>query len=170
MNYLFRAAWWKIRPPPIPSPYLHSPRFASALESILTHYARKAQNIVEFGCLFGYSTAILARATNGSVYSYDTFERSTIRQARENMEKADVVKKVIFCKLSLYQWLAAPQPFDLMYIDVRNTDLILRDVYYTLYKDITAGRPILFEGAARLKLHFPHKVLCSIHPGLGLMQ
>lgn len=169
MLYLLRAAWWKLRPPPIPSPYLHSPRFAKEFEAILTHYARNAKRIIEFGCLHGFSTAILARATNGMVHSYDTFERSNIFDVRGNMIKADLGDKVILHQYDFNLWLVDPSRFDLMYVDVRNTPEILRKIYYALFKEIKAGTPILFEGAARLKLVFPHRVLCPLHPGLGLM-
>lgn len=172
MYYRIRAAWWKLRPPPILSPFLHSPEFAHQLKGNLYTYVCPAHNPVEFGCLYGWTTKILADAipSHRTLRTYDLFTRASITQVQDNL--GEVAKRVKFEKLNIWHWLDGHidlPPFDFMYVDVNNTELTFREVWRRAHKEIKDGVPILIEGATRMRLNIPHRVLIKEHPGLGLL-
>ena len=167
-----RALWWKLNPPPIPSPYLHHPKFAAQLEDLLALYASTASHPVEFGCLYGWTTNIIARSLQPSptLRVFDTFEQASIDQVKGNLK--DTWRKVEFHKLNIWHWLTGLETiedFDFMYVDVNNTELIFKEVWIKARPQISRGATVLVEGAARMRLNIPHMKIIATEPGLGLL-
>jgi len=113
----------------------------------------KPNKIVEFGCLYGYSTVAMALALKeldqGKIYCYDLFEEyeykhSTIQQTIENVKKYDVEEYVEFIQMDYYEWLKNPESFDLMHLDISNTGDIILKTYNSLPEDSI----VMFEGGS----------------------
>lgn len=171
VSHLMLRAKYKLFPPPIKSPYLYHPQFAREMRSILSLYASHASKIVEFGCLHGWSTVIMARTTPGFVQSFDNFTRGNTYQGTwNNICKAGFGGKVRLGYCNFFDWLADPPEFDLLYLDVNNTPAIIGKAYGALMGRIEDGATVLFEGAARFDAGVPHNVLCSLHPGIGVLK
>ena len=110
--------------------------------------------IVEFGCLYGYSTISMALALRelgkGKIKCYDLWEdyqykHSTIYQTRDNFKKHDLLEYVEFIKMDYYQWLYNPEEFDLIHLDISNTgDTILKT-----YNSLPKGSTVIFEGGSK---------------------
>jgi hypothetical protein len=167
-----RALWWKLNPPPIPSPYLHNPKFATQLENFLSSYAARAYHPVEFGCLYGWTTNIIARnlPPNITLYVYDTFEQASMDQVGYNLRNTWC--KVEFHRFNIWHWLAGLKTivdFDFMYVDVNNTELIFKEVWTKARPQISRGATVLIEGATRMRLNIPHMKIITTEPGLGLL-
>lgn len=113
----------------------------------------KPNIIVEFGCLYGYSTIAMAMALKqlgqGKIKCYDLWEdyqykHSTIQQTIENVKKYSLDEYVEFIQMDYYQWLLNPEPFDLMHLDISNTgDTILKT-----YNALSKGSVVMFEGGS----------------------
>ena len=113
----------------------------------------KPNKIVEFGCLYGYSTVSMALALKqlgrGKIYCYDLWEEyqykhSTISQTKENVIKYEVENYVEFIKKDYYEWLSNPEDFDLMHLDISNTG----DIISKTYSLLPTGSIVLFEGGS----------------------
>jgi predicted O-methyltransferase YrrM len=113
----------------------------------------KPNVIVEFGCLYGYSTVAMAMALKqlgqGKIKCYDLWEdyqykHSTTQQTIENIKKYSLDEYVEFIQMDYYQWLSNPEPFDLMHLDISNTgDTILKT-----YNALPEGSTVMFEGGS----------------------
>lgn len=117
----------------------------------------KPKVIVEFGCLYGYSTVAMALALKqlgeGKLKCYDLFEHyqykhSTLEQTKANLVKYGVEDYVEFHVMDYYDWLDNPEEFDLLHLDISNTGHIIIDTYLGLKSQIEKGSVIVFEGGS----------------------
>lgn len=113
--------------------------------------------IVEFGCLYGYSTVSMALALKelgrGLIYCYDLwdeypYKHSTLDITKENIKKYGVEDYVVFGKNDYFKWLKNPEQFDLMHLDISNTGDVISKTYDALLPQLTSGSTILFEGGS----------------------
>lgn len=167
---LYRRAKYKLFPPPIWSPFLYSPKFLNPFRETLTREAAKANVVVEFGCLRGFSTVILAKATPGMVYSYDWFKQYPYEETFANIVAAGVGGKVRLRKADYHELLGTSFRFDLLYVDVHNTNEKIEEIYRYTLPFIRLGSVVLFEGATRLNPKVPFEVLVAAKPGLGRLR
>lgn len=109
--------------------------------------------IIEFGCLYGYSTICMALALKnigkGKIYCYDIWEdyqykHSTFHQTKNNVIKYKVEDYVEFKKINFYDWLTNPESFDLMHLDISNTG----DIIEKLYDVLSPCERVIFEGGS----------------------
>lgn len=117
----------------------------------------KPKLIVEFGCLYGYSTVAIGLALKelgqGKLKCYDLWENyqykhSTIQQTIENVKKYGVEDYVEFIQMDYYEWLNNPEQFDMMHLDISNTGDTILKTYEILSNQINNGSIILFEGGS----------------------
>jgi predicted O-methyltransferase YrrM len=118
----------------------------------------KPMTVVEFGCLFGYSTVTIAMALrdigcNGKLYCYDLwdeypYKHSTIETTKSNLKKYQLENYVKFIKMDFYEWLKDPIEFDIMHLDISNNGKTIQDAYLNLKNKINNGSIILFEGGS----------------------
>lgn len=169
MYYRLRAAWWKIHPPKILSPFLHAPKFAKGLEATLAACAPRANRPVEIGCLYGWTTNIIAQRLRYGVrlLSIDTFTRATVEEVQANL--GPNAAKVDFQYGNLWHWLdGGPDlKFDFLYVDANNTESTFIELWKRTRRDIAHGAIVLVEGATRMRLNIPMKVVVPENPGLG---
>lgn len=166
--------WRCLVPPPIPSPYLNEP-FKSDLNRILSEHASKAKIAIEFGCLFGYTTSIIAKSlpADGALYSHDLFAEMSPIEVRRNLGKVGVpLSKVTLVRASVFDWMKNPQPFDFMWIDAALDSESLRYFHQRLRPFIISGSAVLAEGTHRrfpIGRDIPHIDLCTSGPGIFRM-
>jgi predicted O-methyltransferase YrrM len=117
----------------------------------------KPKVVVEFGCLYGYSTVAIGLALKelgqGKLKCYDLWENyqykhSTIQQTIENVKLYGVKDYVEFIQMDYYNWLFNPEDFDLMHLDISNTGDVISQTYNVLKDKIEKGSIILFEGGS----------------------
>ena len=117
----------------------------------------KPEKIIEFGCLYGYSTIAMALAlkklNKGNIICYDIFDKyqythSTFNDTMNNIKKHNVQEYVSLEKMDFYTWLKAPEDFDLIHIDISNNGDIILDAYNSLYDKLKTGSCIIFEGGS----------------------
>ena len=117
----------------------------------------KPTKVIEFGCLYGYSTVAIGLALKhlgkGKLKCYDLFENyqykhSTIQQTMENVKKYGVEDYVEFIEMDYYEWLSNPEDFDLMHLDISNAGDTILNTYNALKDKINNGSVILFEGGS----------------------
>jgi predicted O-methyltransferase YrrM len=113
----------------------------------------KPNKVIEFGCLYGYSTVAIGLALKqlgrGHLVCYDLWEdykykHSTIQQTISNVARYEVQDYVTFTKMDFNDWVNNPEPFDLMHLDISNTgDTILK-----AYNALPEGSIVIFEGGS----------------------
>jgi predicted O-methyltransferase YrrM len=117
----------------------------------------KPKTIIEFGCLYGYSTVAIGLALKelgqGKLKCYDLWENykykhSTIQQTIKNVKEYGVEDYVEFIQMNYYDWLSQPEEFDMMHLDISNTGDIILQTYDVLKDKIKQGSIILFEGGS----------------------
>jgi len=117
----------------------------------------KPSKVIEFGCLYGYSTIAISLALKhlgqGKLICYDLFEEykykhSTIQQTIQNVKEYGVEDYVEFIKMDYDKWLSNPEDFDLLHLDILNTGDVVLKTYNTLKNKINNGSVILFEGGS----------------------
>jgi len=117
----------------------------------------KPKVVVEFGCLYGYSTVAIGMALKelgqGKLKCYDLWENyqykhSTIQQTIENVKLYGVEDYIEFIQMDYYDWLSNPEDFDLMHLDISNTGDTILQTYNALKNKIKNGSVILFEGGS----------------------
>jgi len=110
--------------------------------------------VIEFGCLYGYSTVAIGLALKklgrGKLKCYDLWEdyqykHSTMNQTKENVIKYGVENYVEFCKKDFNDWIKNPEDFDLLHLDISNTG----DVLLKTYNAIPENKIVLFEGGSQ---------------------
>ncbi|TSC87189.1 MAG: hypothetical protein G01um10148_294 [Parcubacteria group bacterium Gr01-1014_8] len=147
-------ATMKYTEPDIDTAYHTSTIGKSLYDQVLLH---KPKKIVEIGTLHGYTTAIMAMALDelggGHINAYDLFEEypykhPTYDGTMANIGKYGLSKYVTLAKKGLDEWLAAPEDFDLMYVDVSNTGDTIDAVYAGVKDKIEKGAVVLFEGGS----------------------
>ncbi len=144
----------KFADPDIESSYHTSTLGKTLYEQVLLH---KPEKIVEIGTYFGYTTVIMAMALDelgrGHINAYDLFEEypykhPTFDGTKENIEKYGLSKYVTLQKKGLDEWLAAPEDFNLLYVDVSNNGDVIDRVYDVVKEKIEKGAVVLFEGGS----------------------
>jgi|TARA_R110001606_G_scaffold399203_1_gene581575 predicted O-methyltransferase YrrM len=119
----------------------------------------KPYNIVEFGCLYGYSTVAMAMALRdlgrGKIISCDIWDRyqyknSTLDIPQSNIQNNNLSKYVEFKEMDFWDWLNNPNsiPFDFLHLDISNTGDIIHDAYSKLKPYIQDGALLAFEGGS----------------------
>jgi hypothetical protein len=112
----------------------------------------KPNTIVEFGCLYGYSTVAMGLALKelgrGKIICYDLwdaypYKHSNLETTKQNIIKYGVEDFVEFRQADYYEWLKNPEPFDLMHLDISNDGDTIVKTYEAL-----KGSIILFEGGS----------------------
>ena len=151
----------------------------------------KPYKIIEFGCLYGYSTVSMAMALKelgrGKIYCYDIWEEykykhSTFNQTHSNLLKYNVEEYVELIKKDYHEWVLNPEPFDLMHIDISNNG----DIIEKLYNALPKGSTVMFEGGSEerdnvewmrlyqfkpitsLKSYLPYQILNPKFPSLSI--
>jgi len=113
----------------------------------------KPNKVIEFGCLYGYSTVAIGMALKqlgqGQLICYDLWEdykykHSTINQTIQNVDKYEISQYVKFIKMDFNDWIINPEPFDLMHLDISNTG----DIILNAYKSLPEGSIVMFEGGS----------------------
>jgi predicted O-methyltransferase YrrM len=129
------------------------------LAQTLYDYVRqsKPQTIVEFGCLYGYSTVAMALALKkngtGKIFCYDLWEdypykHTTQSTTLQNLKRYGVEDYVELVHGDYYAWLQAPTNFDLLHLDISNDGLVIQKTYDSLTNQLRAGSVVLFEGGS----------------------
>lgn len=140
--------------PEIESSYREHDLGKTLYDQVIEH---KPKIIVEFGCLYGYSTVAMAMALRdlgeGKIYCYDLWEQydykhSTFENTVENVKRYELLDWVEFKQMSYYDWLLKPTEFDLLHLDISNTGDTIFDTRLMLNDKILAGKIILFEGGS----------------------
>lgn len=117
----------------------------------------KPKVVIEFGCLYGYSTIAIGMALKqlgeGKLKVYDLFEKyqykhSTLEEVKSNIEKYGVSDYIELHEMDYNQWLNNPEEFDLLHLDISNTGDIILNTYQSLYPQIQNGSTIIFEGGS----------------------
>jgi predicted O-methyltransferase YrrM len=117
----------------------------------------KPKTVIEFGCLYGYSTVAIATALKdlnaGKLICYDLwddykYKHSTLTQTKENIQKHGLSDYVEFIKKDYNVWLTDPEDFDLLHLDISNTGDTILKTYESLNRFIENGSVILFEGGS----------------------
>jgi len=118
---------------------------------------KKPKIVLEFGCLYGYSTVAIAMALKhngfGKLYTHDLFEdyefkHSTLEKTKSNIIKYNVADYVEFIKMDFNEWLKNPTEFDVLHLDISNTGDTLLKTEFFLRNQIQAGSQIIFEGGS----------------------
>jgi predicted O-methyltransferase YrrM len=113
----------------------------------------KPNKVIEFGCLYGYSTVAIGLALKqlgqGQLICYDLWEdykykHSTIQQTISNVTKYNVQDYVKFIKMDFNDWIKNPESFDLMHLDISNTG----DTILQAYNSLPEGSVVMFEGGS----------------------
>lgn len=116
---------------------------------------KKPKKIVEFGCLFGYSTVAMAMALDeigqGTIVVYDLWEKyphkhSTREQTLKNIELYGLLKYVELKNGDYYEWIKNPEQFDILHVDISNTGEVIELLYSGTKDQIGAGSIVIFEG------------------------
>jgi predicted O-methyltransferase YrrM len=117
----------------------------------------KPKNVVEFGCLYGYSTVAIGMALKhlgeGKLISYDLFEKYPYKYSpksitQQNLEKYGVEDYVELKEMDYNQWLNNPTEFDLLHLDISNTGDTILNTSQLLNTQIQNGSVVLFEGGS----------------------
>ena len=117
----------------------------------------KPKVVVEFGCLFGYSTVAIGLALKelgqGKLKCYDLWEdyqykHSSIQQTIDNVKKYGVEEYIEFIPMDYHKWLENPEPFDIMHLDISNNGDVILKTYESLQNQLENGSVILFEGGS----------------------
>lgn len=160
----------------------------------------KPKKIIEFGCLYGYSTVALAQGirdldNGGSIVAYDLWDKypfkHTHKEYTQNNIEAWTCKVDQFVELkdgNFYEWLDNPEPFDMLHLDISNTGDIIYKAYFKLIEFIKNGSIIVFEGGTLerdniewmikynkvkitdYKSQTNYKVLTNKFPGLSIIK
>ena len=118
---------------------------------------KKPNTVVEFGCLYGYSTIAIASALrdigSGKLICFDLwddykYKHSTMSETIANIKRYALDEYVSFQKKDFNDWLETPNQFDVLHLDISNTGDIVLKAYNKLKKYIDNGSSIIFEGGS----------------------
>lgn len=114
--------------------------------------------IVEFGCLYGYSTIAMAMALRdlgqGKLISYDIWDKyaykhTTQSVAMDNIHSYGLSEFVEFRDLDFWTWLDDnSDEFDLLHLDISNDGDTIARAYQSLKRRIDLGASLIFEGGS----------------------
>ena len=119
----------------------------------------KPHNIVEFGCLYGYSTVAMAMALRdlgrGKIISCDIWDRyqykhTTLNIPQSHIENHNLSEYVEFRDMDYWDWLDNPEllSFDFLHLDISNTGDIITNTYNKLKPYVQEGAVLVFEGGS----------------------
>lgn len=117
----------------------------------------RPKKIVEFGVLAGYSTIVMAMALDeigeGHIYANDLFENyefkhSTMPDVQGNIDRYGLSEYVTLGKKNFDEWLASPQDFDLLHVDVSNKGDTIERLYESVKDQVERGAIVIFEGGS----------------------
>ena len=180
--------------PKIESSYYKNNIGETIYETIIKKQPKK---VIEFGCLYGYSTVAIAMALRklggGKLKCYDLWENykykhSTIKKTIQNIQSYGLNDYVDFVEMDYFDWLANPEDFDIMHLDISNTGDIILKTFHSLNEKIKNGSIVLFEGGSEerdnvewmikydsipinsVKKETNYKVINSNFPSLSIIQ
>ena len=117
----------------------------------------KPEIVIEFGCLYGYSTVAIGMALKhlgkGKLKVYDLFEEypykhPTLEGVKSNIKEYGVSEYVEFHQMDYNKWLNNPEDFDLLHLDISNTGDTILNTHQALYSQIQNGSTVIFEGGS----------------------
>lgn len=119
----------------------------------------KPYNIVEFGCLYGYSTVAMAMALRdlgrGKIISYDIWDKYQYKNSspgvpQSNIKNNSLLEYVEFRDMNFWDWVNNPNliSFDFLHLDISNTGDIISKAYNKLKPYIQNGSLLAFEGGS----------------------
>lgn len=118
----------------------------------------KPKKIVEFGILYGYSTVAMAMALDelgeGHINAYDLFEdyeykHGSMPDVQATIDRYGLTRYVTLGKRDFETWLKAPEPFDLLHVDISNKGDTIEHLYNALVDKMAEGATIVFEGGSK---------------------
>lgn len=118
---------------------------------------KKPRKIIEWGTLYGYSTIAMAMALDelggGHITGYDLFEEykfkhSSIENTQKNLERYGVANYVTLKKGNFDEWLKAPEPFDILHVDISNKGDTIARLYTAVKDQVASGATVVFEGGS----------------------
>lgn len=119
---------------------------------------KKPTTIIEFGCLYGYSTIAMGLALKdlgrGKIISYDIWDKyaykhTTLNTAADNISRYGLTDFVEFRDCNFWEWLeSGGEDFDLLHLDISNTGDIILSAYTALQSRLNNGATLLFEGGS----------------------
>jgi predicted O-methyltransferase YrrM len=119
---------------------------------------KKPNIIVEFGCLYGYSTIAMAMALRdlgqGKVISYDIWDKyeykhSNLDTTFSNVARYNLSDFVEFRDRDFWNWLEeGGESFDILHLDISNTGDTIQKAYQALQPQINNGGVLVFEGGS----------------------
>jgi predicted O-methyltransferase YrrM len=140
------------------NPDIESSYKENNLGKVLYDYVLQTQPkiIIEFGTLYGYSSACMAMALDelnngGKIICYDLWEKypykhSIIEKTKQNLEKYNVSQYVEFKELNFKEWI--PEDFDLLHVDISNDGNTIIELSIKCFNQLKQGKHILFEGGS----------------------
>jgi predicted O-methyltransferase YrrM len=155
--------------------------------------------IVEFGVLDGYSTIHLAlglqllEQSYGMVTAYDLWNKyeythGDFQQVQSRITKLRLDHIVNLKQGEFWNWLAKPEVFHLLHIDISNDGNIIETAVTTLLPAIEKGSVIIFEGGSEerdniewMKKHnrrpiqsirdkIPYKIIVPEFPSISMVD
>ena len=157
----------------------------------------KPDRVVEFGALNGYSTVAIAMGLRdnggGHLYAYDLCEKYPYKHTQpqvclNNLREHGLESYVTIDQVNFWDWLAAPEEFDMLHIDISNTGKIISAAAKSLQPQLDSGAAILFEGGSAtrdavgwmtrfskqpifpLKSTLGYKILCEDYPSISIIE
>jgi predicted O-methyltransferase YrrM len=125
----------------------------------------RPRKMIEFGVHRGYSAIIAALAMeengSGSLGAYDWWEdgrRDGVDEAGlalRHFDRYGVGSRISLRELDFFAWIRAPEPCDLLYVDIDNDGDKIRSLYEGLRPQIEAGLVVLFEGGSEERDRHP---------------
>lgn len=119
---------------------------------------KKPNVIIEFGCLYGYSTVAMAMALRdlgqGKIISYDIWDKyaykhTTISTAVANVDQYGLSEFVEFRDHDFWKWLKEDKEhFDMIHLDISNDGDTIQQAYDTLRPQLDRGALLVFEGGS----------------------
>jgi len=118
---------------------------------------KKPKKIIEWGTLYGYSAIAMAMALDelgeGHIDAYDLFDEyafkhSNMEDTQKNLERYGVAEYVTLKRGDFDEWLKAPEPFDLLHVDISNKGDTIARLYAVVKERVAGGATVLFEGGS----------------------
>ncbi len=120
----------------------------------------KPNKVIEFGTLNGYSAIAIAMGLRdnkrGHLYAYDLWEKYPYKHTQpqvclENIRKYGLESYVTIKQVNFWDWLSAPEDFDMLHVDISNTGNTISSTVEALKAQIIKGSVVLFEGGSQAR-------------------